>query len=154
MKQLSRFTSGFFIGVAGVALCAIALHSPLLAKETPPAVSVDSTPISRSTSGITSFAPVVKKAAPSVVTIYSTHVVRYRGNPNANPYFRQFFGGPGEGGPARTRREEVLGSGVIISPDGYVLTANHVVDGADEIKIALTGNKTEFKAKVIGTDPL
>jgi serine protease Do len=154
MKQFSRFTSGFFIGVVGVALCAIALHSPLLAKETPPSMSVDSTPISRSTSGITSFAPVVKKAAPSVVNIYSTHVVRYRGNPNGNPYFRQFFGGPGEGGPARTRREEVLGSGVIISPDGYVLTANHVVADSAEVKIATTGSKKEYTAKIIGTDPL
>jgi serine protease Do len=154
MKQFSKFTSGFFIGVTGVALCAIALHSPLLAKETPPSMSVDTTPISRSTSGITSFAPVVKKAAPSVVNIYSTHVVRSRGNPNMNPYFRQFFGGPGEGGPARTHREEVLGSGVIISPDGYILTANHVVADSAEVKIATTGSKKEYAAKIVGTDPM
>ena len=154
MKQFSRFASGFFIGVVGVALCAIALHYPLSAKDTPPSLSVDTTPISRSTSGITSFAPVVKKAAPSVVNIYSTHVVRYRQNPNMNnPFFRQFFGGPGEN-PSRTRREEVLGSGVIISPDGYVLTANHVVADSAEVKISLTGSKEEYAAKIIGMDPM
>ena len=53
----------------------------------------------------------------------------------------------------RTRREQGLGSGVIVSPDGYILTANHVVEGADEIKISIGENKKEYAAKVIGTDP-
>ena len=69
--------------------------------------------------------------------------------------FRQFFGeqSPEDGQP-RLRREEGLGSGVIISPDGYILTANHVVSGADEIKVAIADdNKKEYTAKVIGTDP-
>ena len=156
MKQFSKFVSGFFIGVVGVALCTIALHSPLLAKDTPalPSMSVDTTPINRSTSGVTSFAPVVKKAAPSVVNIYSTHVVHYHQNPYMNdPFLRQFFGDRG-GNRARTHREEVLGSGVIISPDGYILTANHVVAGSDETKIAITGSRKEYTAKVVGADPL
>ncbi|HTR42729.1 MAG TPA: Do family serine endopeptidase [Pseudomonadales bacterium] len=155
MKQLSKFISGFTVGIFGVALCTIALHSPLLAKDTSPStpsLSVDATPINRSTSGITSFAPVVKKAAPSVVNIYSTHVVRY--HQYNNPFFRQFFGDPGEGSGGRTHREEVLGSGVIISSDGYILTANHVVAGSDETKISITGSKKEYAAKVVGTDPL
>jgi serine protease Do len=158
MKQFSKFASGFFIGIVGVALCTIALHSPLLAKDTPlsaPSLSVDTTPINRSTSGTTSFAPVVKKAAPSVVNIYSTHVVHYHQySPFMNdPFFRQFFGDRGES-PGRTRREEILGSGVIISSDGYILTANHVVSGSDETKIAITGSKKEYTAKIVGTDPL
>jgi serine protease Do len=129
----------------------------LLAKDTPPNISVNSTPIDRSTAGITSFAPVVKKASPSVVNIYSTHVVRYRQyDPFLNnPLFRQFFGDPDQDQDQRrlTRREEVLGSGVIISSDGYILTANHVVSGSDEVKIAITGNKKEYTAKIVGTDP-
>ncbi len=161
MKQFSKFASGFVIGIVSVAVCADALHSSLLAKESPPSIAVDTTPINRSTSGITSFAPIVKKAAPSVVNIYSTHVVHYRQyNPFLNdPFFRQFFGDRGGGDEQGsdnhrpTRREEILGSGVIISPDGYILTANHVVQGGDEIKIAVPGSKTEYKAKIIGTDP-
>jgi serine protease Do len=70
-----------------------------------------------------------------------------------DPFFRQFFGDRG-GNPNRTRREEVLGSGVIISSDGYILTANHVVADSAEVKIALTGSKKEYTAKIIGTDPL
>ena len=155
MKQFSRFASGFIIGVIGVALCTNALHNNLWAKEPAPSISVDNTPINRSTSGITSFAPVVKKAAPSVVNIYSTHVVHYHSmNPFLNdPFFRQFFGNSDEDQRRLTRREEVLGSGVIISPDGYILTANHVVAGSDQVKIAITGNKDEYTAKIVGTDP-
>jgi serine protease Do len=155
MKQLSKFVSGFVIGIIGVAVGADALHSTLWAKEPSPAFSVDSTPINRSTSGVTSFAPIVKKAAPSVVNIYSTHVVRYhRNSPFLNdPFFRQFFGQQDPDQQEQSHREQVLGSGIIISADGYVLTANHVVDGADEIKIAITGNKNEYKAKIVGSDP-
>lgn len=154
MKQVSRFLSGFVIGVIGVVLGAEELHTNVFAKDVSPPLSVDNTPINRSTSGITSFAPVVKKAAPSVVNIYSTRMVHYHQyNPLiGDPFFRQFFGGPGEGG-GRSRLEEILGSGVIISPDGYILTANHVVAGSQETKIAITGSKKEYTAKIIGTDP-
>lgn len=154
MKQFSKFVSGFVIGVIGVALCADALHSTLLAKEPPPSIIVDNSPIDRSTSGVTSFAPIVKKASASVVNIYSTHVVHYHEyNPFfSDPFFRQFFG---QQMPDQqlTRREQVLGSGVIISPDGYILTANHVIADSDEIKIAITGSKKEYTARVVGADP-
>lgn len=152
MKQFSRFASGFIIGVVGVALCADALHSTVWAKDPVPSVAVDNTPINRSTSGLTSFAPVVKKAEPSVVNIYSTHVVHGRQN---GPFqqFPQFFGNPNENDQEGTHREETLGSGVIITSDGYVLTANHVVADSDQIKISVPGNKTEYPAKVVGTDP-
>jgi len=154
MRQFSKFVSGFFIGLVGVALWTDALHSNLWARNSPPSISVDDTPISRSTSGLTSFAPVVKRAAPSVVNIYSTRSVHYHSySPFSNdPFFRQFFGNPDEG-QQLTHREEVLGSGVIISSDGYILTANHVIANAEEIKIALTGSKTEYTAKVVGSDP-
>jgi serine protease Do len=153
MKQFSKFISGFFIGALSVTLLAGVLHSNLQASDTTPAIAVDKTPIDRSASRFTSFAPVVKKAAPSVVNIYSTHTVPYREySPFSNdPLFRQFFGNQGE--RRLSRPEEVLGSGVIISADGYILTANHVVAGSDEIKIAITGNKNEYSAKIVGADP-
>ncbi|HSY44125.1 MAG TPA: Do family serine endopeptidase [Candidatus Acidoferrum sp.] len=154
MKQFSKFVSGFFIGALSVALLVGGLHSNLRAQDArQPAIAVDNTPINRSGSGLTSFAPVVKKAAPSVVNIYSKRLVHYREyNPfYNNPLFQQFFGNQGDHGYSRP--EQVLGSGVIISSDGYILTANHVVAGADEIQIAITGNKNEYTAKVIGTDP-
>lgn len=154
MKQFSRFASGFVIGVVTVALCVGAWHSTLLAKEQGPSIAVDSSPINRSTSGLTSFAPVVKRAAPSVVNIYSTRVLHYHSlSPFMSPFFQQFFGNPDEGKRELTRREQVLGSGVIITPDGYILTANHVIADSDEIKIAITGNKNEYTAKVVGSDP-
>jgi serine protease Do len=155
MKQFSKFVSGFVIGVVSVAIWAGAWHSNLWAKGSLPSIAVDNSPISRSTSGLTSFAPVVKRAAPSVVNIYSTRNVHYHANnPFMNdPFFRQFFGNPNGDQHQMTHREEVLGSGIIISPDGYILTANHVIANAEQIKIAITGNKIEYTAKVIGSDP-
>ena len=147
MKQFSNFLSGFVIGTLGVVLSITGLHSTLWAKDAPPNIAVDNTPISRSVSGGTSFAPIVKKAAPSVVNIYSKRIVHYR---QYNPFY-QFFGDQGQ--RYMSHPEQVLGSGVIISSDGYVLTANHVVDGAEEVKIAITGNKEEYTAKIVGTDP-
>jgi len=128
----------------------------------PPKINVQSAPLSREAKITTSFAPVIKKVAPSVVNIYSTKTVRV--NPRMMPFFddpflRRFFGGEFDDNPQdnrgrpRTREEQSLGSGVIVSEDGYILTNNHVVDGADEIKVVLADDKKEFAAKLIGTDP-
>jgi len=103
---------------------------------------------------ITSFAPVVEKIAPSVVTVFTTQTVS-RGLtafPFSDDTLRQFFGGqPPQGQGKQTLQG--LGSGVIVSPDGYILTANHVVSGAEEIMIGLGNELRKFKAKKIGTDP-
>jgi serine protease Do len=106
----------------------------------------------------TGFAPVVKQVLPNVVNISTSKVVR---TPNqmpegmqSDPFFQQFFGqgsGNRQDGP-RNRREQSLGSGVIVSPEGYILTNNHVVDGATDVKVTLS-DKRELKAKIIGTDP-
>ncbi len=103
-----------------------------------------------------SFADIIEKASPAVVKISTTRVIKASeqqgNNPFAtDPFFRQFFGGPG-GGRQRDQRERGLGSGVIVSPSGYILTNNHVVDKATELKVALSDGR-DFTAKVIGTDP-
>src|SRR5579862_1796483 len=105
---------------------------------------------------LVSFAPVVKRAMPAVVNISSSKVVKQEGS-NGNgmfddPFFRQFFGGrmPQQQRP-RSERETSLGSGVVVSPDGYILTNNHVVDGATDVKVSFY-DKSEYPAKIVGTD--
>jgi serine protease Do len=120
-----------------------------------PRLTIQETPINRDLKAATSVAPVVKRVGPSVVNIYSTVTVRERPNPHlSDPFFRRFFGEDfgGQTQP-RSHREQSLGSGVIVSPDGYILTANHVVEGADKVKVALASGEKEFDAKVIGNDP-
>lgn len=98
------------------------------------------------------FAAVLKPVLPGVVNIASSRVVKTERQPFfTDPFFRRFFGDQSPG-PPEERRERGLGSGVIISPDGYILTNNHVVAKATEIKVALP-DKREFTGKVIGTDP-
>jgi serine protease Do len=98
---------------------------------------------------------------PSVVKISASKIVKtpagFSGQGDDDDFFQQFFGGRNGGGrnfqaPPSSHREGGLGSGVIISPDGYILTNNHVVDGATDVEVTLT-DRREFKAKVIGTDP-
>lgn len=101
------------------------------------------------------FSAVVEPLLPAVVNISSSKVVKSpRGQfqfPD-DPFFRQFFGNPFGDVQPREHREHSLGSGVIVSPDGYVLTNNHVVDGATDIEVSLK-DKRQLKAKVVGTDP-
>lgn len=104
-----------------------------------------------------SFADIIEKASPAVVTISSTRVVKASEQQgggdspfSADPFFRQFFGGPNA--KPRDQRERGLGSGVIVSSSGYILTNNHVVDKATLLKVALSDGRN-FTAKTIGTDP-
>jgi len=103
------------------------------------------------------FAPVIGKVVPAVVNIASTKIVRMSETNSpffSDPFFRQFFSDqfsqqyliPKE------QREMSLGSGVIISPDGYIITNNHVVEAASDIKISMV-DKHDFKGRIVGTDP-
>jgi serine protease Do len=100
------------------------------------------------------FSAVLKPALPAVVNISSSRVVKTpqsQFGPFFNdPFFQQFFGRMPQ--MPREQRERGLGSGVIVSPDGYILTNNHVVEKATEIKVTLP-DKREFTGKVVGTDP-
>jgi serine protease Do len=102
------------------------------------------------------YASVVKRVLPAVVNISSSKVVKSdaRSMRGVDPFFRQFFGDDfsKKFDVPQERREKALGSGVIVSPEGYILTNNHVVDGATEVTVTLH-DKREFKARVVGTDP-
>ncbi|HUI80245.1 MAG TPA: Do family serine endopeptidase [Bryobacteraceae bacterium] len=121
----------------------------------------------------TTFSQIAKSVEPSVVNISTTYrpkapvVTRNGRRQQANPdedqgqgdenFFFRFFGGNpfggDEGGPDLSQRKgQALGSGVVVDPAGYILTNNHVVDGADRIQVKFMGDPTEYDAKVVGTD--
>lgn len=100
-----------------------------------------------------SYADVVTRVAPAVVTIHSQMRVR---QPQQfpfmdDPFFRRFFGERTQQAPPE-RTRQALGSGVIVSKDGYIVTNHHVIDGADQIKVDLTDGRS-FDAKLVGSDP-
>jgi serine protease DegS len=123
-----------------------------------PVVRLDAqaTPLVPRSEGVVSYADAVERAAPAVVNIFTTKVFTQRVNPLFDdPFFRQFFGdlfGDGSGNRIRKRRQNSLGSGVIVDPRGFVVTNNHVIDGADEIQVVLNSGAT-LEARVVGTDP-
>ena len=100
-----------------------------------------------------SFAPVVKRVAPSVVNIYTRKVVQEQlASPFfSDPFFRQFFGDQSQFGRPRERVQNSLGSGVIVRADGLVVTNNHVIKGADQITVVLNDGR-EFEAKLIAAE--
>lgn len=145
----STLRSSFLAFVASVSILSLGLLAKDATPPKKPNLRVDPSPVSEGKSTlVASYADVVEPVQKAVVSVYSKKIIRER--ISANPLMRQFFGNIPD--QEREHKEEGLGSGVIITPDGYILTNNHVVEGADELKVGLSDDR-EYLAKVIGTDP-
>jgi serine protease Do len=138
-------SSGYRLPLITWLLCLAQLgFNPVQAAMAPPALT-----------GFEVLSEVAERCSSGVVNISSTRIITTRDSGFSpffsDPFFQQFFGNDFPGIPQK-RREQSLGSGVIVSADGLVLTSSHVVDGAQEIMVTLAG-KRELKAKIVGTDP-
>jgi Do/DeqQ family serine protease len=120
------------------------------ADKSPPVVLLQETSTPVVTPSVATFSDAAKKAMPSVVGIYTSKEMRQRGPLADDPILRRYFPDLAERMPKQ--RATSLGSGVIVSPEGYVLTNNHVVDGADDIQLVLADGR-RLSARVRGTDP-
>lgn len=146
-RNVSIFLVAAFVG-ATLTLAAVAKDKAAKGPETTkaPQFKVDPSPLPKSVGGaITSYADVIEPAQKAVVSVYPSKTVRI------HPFYRQFFGRnvPED---REQKMQTGIGSGVIVSSDGYILTNNHVVNDADELKVALSDGR-EFTAKLVGTDP-
>jgi serine protease Do len=154
MKGHIRYSTAILIAVIAVLAGALAVTIGYT-RHAPPALAAS---VEQPQGQLVTFAPVVKRVMPAVVNISSTKVIKNRQSQMPgmfdDPFFRQFFGGrtPQFQQP-RSQRAQSLGSGVVVSQDGYILTNNHVVEGASEVKVSFA-DKHELPAKIVGTDPL
>jgi len=152
MKHSSPFWFIVKAAIAGLAVAFIilVLRPDLLGQSRPIVEITESTPLrTLAGSGPVSYADAVDAAAPAVVNVYTTKIVTERANPlYSDPIFRYFFG---DQLAPRQRLETSLGSGVIVSDQGYILTNNHVIEGAADIQVALRDGRS-IEARLVGTD--
>ena len=141
MLTLGSMAGGAFVGASMVQ----AGHAPeaVVAAAAPPVREAANMPAT--------FSPVVKAVLPAVVSISSTKVIRTSGSREDNPFGDLCPGFRMPNMPDRPMRQQGEGSGVIVSPDGYIVTNNHVVDDATELVVTM-GDRREMKARVIGKD--
>ncbi len=160
-SQVSNKTAALALGTAVVLAISALAFSEKPADTPRPTVNIvlDERPIVREAAGgRSSFAPIVKRVAPCVVKVLTTTRLPvgslFGGSPGMDDLLRRFFGIPdnGERPGGRVPVEQGIGSGVIVSTNGYILTNDHVVDGADEMKVGLQDGR-EFRAKLVGRDP-
>ena len=148
---LSFMTIAFFAGLVVTGRMRTASDSTAATPAAAPQPAAR--PASSPVGGLPDLTGVAQRAISSVTNISSTQIVRTPNSPFANdPFFRFFFNDQDDAFGYRERRAQSLGSGVIVSPDGYVLTNNHVVDQGVEVTVTMPDQR-ELRAKVIGTDP-
>ncbi|MGN6412114.1 MAG: DegQ family serine endoprotease [Nitrobacter sp.] len=133
----------FRISAFAAALCAVVLTGSV----NPATAQERRVPASQAELRL-SFAPIVQRVAPAVVNVYAAKIIQNRNPLLDDPIFRRFFGVPGQQ-PEQMQRS--LGSGVMVDPSGLVVTNNHVIEGADQVKVALA-DKREFEAEIVLKD--
>ena len=161
MKTFAYTSLSLFVGALVAALFISSpggISSLASAGETSSIRVITEEEVSRSAPEIPSFAPMIREVNPSVVNIYTTRRVETRASrsPFDDPFFRRFFGeDPFHGHrpqEPRFREQEGLGSGVIVTEDGFILTNHHVIQGADTIRVKMQDGNKVFDAEVIGSD--